>query len=351
MSELKEEQKSVERVYVRRHSPSWFGPILLISIGVYFLLQNLGLVSELNWVAALQLWPLLLIFAGINIIVRQAPRPFGSFLSLIVALLTVAIFGYVLFSDSETVFSRFGFQPATSTVQREPVAYAADVTQASVTIDFGAPGADLYALNDSSNLIEGEVSYGNELIFETDASGDRATIRLGTQDSGGFFLNPATWFTWGDLTRWDLGLSPDVEMDLRLDVGSGSVDLDLSELQLTNLEVDGGSGSMTVVMPAGNYDAGYDFGSGSINLTLPAAGRHEIDLNSGSGAVTIYLPAAMEARIELDSGSGSFSADSRLDQTSDSDVQVWETDGYGDNANQVTLFIEQGSGSVRIQEP
>ncbi len=351
MSELKEEQKSVERVYVRRHSPSWFGPILLISIGVYFLLQNLGLVSELNWVAALQLWPLLLIFAGINIIVRQAPRPFGSLLSLVVALLTVAVFGYVLFSDSETVFSRFGFQPTPAAVHREPVEYAADVSQASVTIDFGAPGADLYALSDSSSLIQGEISYGNELIFETDATGDRATIRLETQDSPGFFLNPATWFTWGDLTRWDLGLSPDVEMDLRLDVGSGSVDLDLSELALTSLEVDGGSGSITVAMPAGNYDANYDFGSGSVHLTLPAGGRHEIDLTSGSGAISIQLPASMEARIELDSGSGSFSADSRFDQISGGDAEVWETDGYGDNANQVTLFLDQGSGSISIGRP
>ncbi len=350
MSELKEEGKTVQHVYVRRRSPSWFGPILLISIGVYFLLQNLGLVSELNWVAALQLWPLLLIFAGINIIVRHAPRPFGSLLSLIVALLTVAIFGYVLFNDSETVFSRFGIQPTPVTVHREPVEYAADVSQASVTIDFGAPGADLYALSDSRSLIQGEVSYGNELIFETDATNDRATIRLGTQDSGAFFFNPATWFTWSDMARWDLGLSPDVDMDLRLDVGSGSVDLDLSELQLTNLEIDGGSGSTAVAMPAGNYDADYEFGSGSVSITLPAAGRHEIDLNSGSGAVTIHLPASMEARIELDSGSGSFSASDLLTQTSGGDSQVWETAGYGDSADQVTLFINQGSGSIRVEQ-
>ena len=323
---------------------------MLISLGVYFLVQNLGLTPALNWAAALQLWPLLLIFAGINIIVRQAPRPIGSTLSLLVALLTVGIFGYVLFNDSETIFSRFGIQPAAVTVQRETVEYAPDVSQASVTIDFAAAGADLYALSDSRSLIKGEVSYGNELIFETDTEGDSATIRLETRDSGGFFFNPATWFTWSEMARWDLGLSPEVGLELRLDIGSGSVDLDLSELQLTYLEVDGGSGSAAVAMPAGSYDAAYDFGSGSVNITLPDGGRQEVELNSGSGGVTIYLPASMEARIELDSGSGSFNAGSRLTQTSGDD-QVWETEGYGDSANQIILLIDQGSGSVRIQQP
>jgi hypothetical protein len=64
--------------------------------GVYFLLRNLGIVSDLNWGVAFQLWPLLLIFLGINIIVQQVRRPFGTILSGLVSLTAVTLFGAIL---------------------------------------------------------------------------------------------------------------------------------------------------------------------------------------------------------------------------------------------------------------
>ncbi|MCB8952383.1 MAG: DUF4097 family beta strand repeat protein [Ardenticatenales bacterium] len=350
MTELKQEEKSVRPVYVRRHSPSMFGPILLISVGVYFLLQNLGIVSNLNWVAALQLWPLLLVFGGINIIVRQAPRPFGSLLSLIVALLTVAVFGYVLLSSSDTVFSRFGITPSVPELHREPIEYSADVSSADVRIDFGAPGADLYALSDSASVIKGEVTYGNRLNFDASSASSKATIDLATEDAGGFVFNPATWFSWNEAQRWDIGLSPDVSLDLRLGVNSGAVDLDMRGLQVTYLDMNGGSGHAQVVMADGDYDAAFDLGSGSVTMTLPASGRHEIEINSGSGSVTIHLPDSMQLRMEVNRGSGGFNAGGRLNQIdNDEDNPVWETEGYGDSANQLTLVIRQGSGSINVK--
>ena len=79
----------------QKNGRSLFGPIFLIGLGVYFLLRNMGIVSELNWAVALQLWPLLLIFIGINIIVQQVRRPFGTALSGLVGLTAVALFGAV----------------------------------------------------------------------------------------------------------------------------------------------------------------------------------------------------------------------------------------------------------------
>jgi hypothetical protein len=40
--------------------------------------------------------------------------------------------------------------------------------------------------------------------------------------------------------RWEIGLSPDVPMDLYVDVGSGSAALYLMGLELTSFEIDGG---------------------------------------------------------------------------------------------------------------
>ena len=75
----------------RRQQPSLLGPIVLIAIGIYFLLYNAGLVPSLNWWAALRYWPLLFVFIGLNIIVRQAPRPFAAILSLLTGLLVIRL--------------------------------------------------------------------------------------------------------------------------------------------------------------------------------------------------------------------------------------------------------------------
>ena len=95
----------------RRHSPSLFGPIVLIAIGVFFLLVNLGVIQEysFNWSGVFQLWPLFLILIGLNIIVKHAPQPLGGLLSAFVGLVAIGIFGYVLlFGEDNATLNRFG---------------------------------------------------------------------------------------------------------------------------------------------------------------------------------------------------------------------------------------------------
>jgi phage shock protein C len=52
---------------VWRHN--YFGPVVLIVLGIYFLLRNLHL---LNWLDANILWPVILIILGVWLIVRRA---------------------------------------------------------------------------------------------------------------------------------------------------------------------------------------------------------------------------------------------------------------------------------------
>ena len=54
----------------QRHH-SIFGPLLLISVGVAFLLNNLGVIPGNFWDILVNLWPLLIIFAGIDGLVRR----------------------------------------------------------------------------------------------------------------------------------------------------------------------------------------------------------------------------------------------------------------------------------------
>jgi hypothetical protein len=341
----------------KRRSHSLFGPIVLIAIGVFFLLVNLGIIQDysFNWTAVLQLWPLFLILIGVNIIVKQAPPPVGSLLSALVGLTALAIFGYVLlFSDDNPMLGRLGVSNLPSNYQTEQIDYApGDVESAAIDIDFGAVGGDVSALSGSNSLIAGQVSYVGDLIFETSTAAGHADVVLYEKGNGLFWLNPSNWSINSADTRWDLGLDPTVEMELRLDSGAGSVNFDLSELTLSYLQIDGSAGSATVALPDGVYDVKYDQGAGSLTMTLPENGRQTVELDGAAGSMTLYLPASMAARVEIDSGAGSFNPSPRFTQVSGSDNNegVWETEDYADAPDRVDVIIDMGAGSVTIREP
>ena len=48
----------------------YFWPVVLVAVGVYFLLRNVGL---LDWLTGDIVWPVLLILLGVWLIVRRAP--------------------------------------------------------------------------------------------------------------------------------------------------------------------------------------------------------------------------------------------------------------------------------------
>jgi hypothetical protein len=70
-----------------------FWPILMIGVGVVAVLVNLGLLPEKNLPMLLNLWPLLLIVAGLGILFRSRSPWFGAILgALVVAVIFVVAF-------------------------------------------------------------------------------------------------------------------------------------------------------------------------------------------------------------------------------------------------------------------
>lgn len=342
----------------RRRSRSLFGPIVLIAIGVYFLLSNLGMVNSPNWTAVLQLWPLWLIFAGVNMIVRQAQRPFGGFLSGVVGLTAVAVFGYVLlFSEDNALLSRLGVS-ASPTIEKqvEDISYQPDdVSSALVEIDFNSAGADLYALEDDSDLIAGTVSYTGELVFDTRESGSRADVFLDTRtgDDWTTWLNPSNWNGFEQDDRWQIGLSPDYDIELRLNSSSGSLNADLSELSLSYFELDSASGSIQVSLPEGAYDIDIKAASGSMELVFAEGNTSDVKIDAASGSITLLVPDGVAAQVDIKQASGSFRPDGRfqlVDGERDGDG-IWQTANYENADNRIDFKIDAASGSIRIDTP
>jgi hypothetical protein len=343
MDDLQEKRRS-------RNGRSLFGPVFLIGLGIYFLLRNMGIVAELNWGVALQLWPLLLIFLGINIIVQQVRRPFGTALSGLVGITALALFGAILLFGVDLPFlSRFNLQN-TVEYRQETVAVSGDeVETAVVSLDLGSLGADITGLDSSRNVLEGTLSVAGDLDLRQRMQGTEANISLSENNSNNWW---GSWVVNDQQPPWQIGLSRIVPLDLTVDVGSGQTTMELGSLLLSDLYVDYGSGATNLQLPGGDYDIRLDGGSGKLVATLPQNGRHELELDGGSGAIDLFLPPNMEARIELDNGSGRVSLDDHFEKVSGDDNDgIWETPNYAANgANSILLFIDGGSGAISIEQ-
>jgi hypothetical protein len=328
----------------QRHS--LFGPIVLIAIGVFFLLNQVNPLTDLHWGDMLRLWPLFLVFLGLNILVQQAPRPAGTLLSGMVALLAVGVFGYILLVGLPGNTFR-GVDVAGW--ERQDISYAyPGATSAVMDIEIGPPGAYLHALENSRDLIVGTVIARDGIVFDKQGGDGEVTVTLAPRNVGSWVWSPRQWEALDETERWDLGLNPDVPISLELTAAAGASDLDMRHLTLTDLSLEIAAGDVTAHLPGGEYDARIDTNAAAASLMLAESGRQNIELNVNAGSVTIDLPPGMEARVEVDRALGSFDAgNSALGQVGSSDV--WQTSGYEDSGNRVLLQVNIAVGSVTIR--
>lgn len=311
------------------HRPvlSLFWPIVLIASGVILLLSNLGYLPTPSWNLLWRLWPVLLIALGVDILIGRR-SVLGAILSgLLILLLIGSALLLVFFARNIPALAELARAPELHT---ETITYPLDnLEQATVRINWPSLDGSLSALDDSEELIAGDVAAYGEIIFDVDVIGDRATVRLDSVSAGPVFHLEA--FNTSTESQWEIRLNPDVALDLILDTGSGRCTFDLRELRVGDLNL--------------------DTGSGDVELLLPTAGDLTGNIVGGSGDLDITLPPDVGLRIEINSGSGSFRPDERfvLVEGQPDDNGVWETENYGAAETNIRLKIAQGSGDIRIR--
>lgn len=331
----------------RRHT-SLFGPIVLIAIGLFFLFNRLNLLTELYWLDVLRLWPLLLVFIGLNVLSLQAPRPYASLFSGIVALAAVLLFGTVLFNG--LAGTPFSSRLAVGDWQTEAIQFGAeDVKTAVYDITIGPPGADLTALEDSRDLIAGTITYQDDYLFDHRVAGSRATIKLAPQNrSEEWVFLPDYWREYGETNRWQLGLNSNVPADMTLEAVAGRSRLDLRDLSLDSLTLSANAGDIDLLLPGGDYDANLITNAATTEITLPENGRHAINLEVNAGSVTLHLPTGMALHVEVDRALGSFSASNAGLRQVEGQENAWQTAGYANAPDRLDVTIHISLGSVTI---
>ncbi len=280
-------------------------------------------------------WAIVLIVVGVVLL-------FGN-LGTLIAVLLIA-FGAGLILVKPDIREDFYSEPVGDTVS------------ASVDLTLSMGESTVKMLDDSKNLIEADVVTFGAVDF--DVSGEtekRIRLRQGRR--------PMDWINgiygsigMGKSLRWDVGLSPDVPLDLRVQGSAGEATLDLGAAWLTGLWVQGGVGEMTVTLPAAadHYQARIKGGVGEFNVRILDGADHDLEVGAGVGEVNVDLPRDAEVRIAARVGLGELNVPKRLAKIEGQDhvvggAGVWETPGYESAARKITITAQGGIGEINFR--
>lgn len=260
-------------------------PVLLIAIGVIFLLFNTGVLSPEALQRLGDLWPLILVILGLQLVLNHLlPRAQAQIAGLVAAALIIA--AAVVYAVLAPV-AQVGTQHQESSEPRQ------SLTAATLDLSYSGATIDVHAAALGDQLFTARVDYptGEQ---PPDVSLDRAGATLDISGGG-----PSLFHLFGGSQERHLAvtLTNRIRWSIKLSGGAAAMALDLASLPLSRLEISGGASRLDVSLPRPKGTVAIDVSGGATSLALRApadtewrivvsGGVSSLDINGGrSGAI------------------------------------------------------------------
>lgn len=252
-------------------------PLLVIAIGVIVLLANLRVLSSAALERLGDLWPLLLVILGLQLILNHTmPRQQATMTGLAAAAVIVAgALAYALLAPA----NQFGTQHAESSPQLGGItAGTLELNYSAASINVGTGGL-------------GETMYRARVDYP--AGDDPPTISL-DQQNGTVGITQNTGFRLFHLFGSNqrhlvVTLNSRIPWTIRVKGGVSNLNLDLRELKLSGLELSGGATDITaqIGQPKGSVGIHMFGGVSNVTLRAPSGTEWRISASGGVSGVTI----------------------------------------------------------------
>lgn len=314
--------------------------VLLLFIGGVLLLENFNVI-DFYWRNLWDFWPVFIIILGVNILFNRGESQTGSIMSL--GILVIAL-GFLFFRGQERPSHRFWWgnhrdrmddveryesydnnddnDDADSKVKQN---YSAsfdagdEVRKTILNISGGGTAFEIKGKTDSLFAAEVHRKYSNFGITKT------------TTDS----VNTVT-FKMQDKSRhksWNIGNGNDINLylntaptwEMHLNMGAGSMDLDLTDYKVRSLNFDGGAAELDI----------------KVGSLLPIT---DLYVKSGLADVKIKVPEASGCRIKTKTGLSTkeFNGFTKLSDG------VYETPNYKTSTNKIFINLDGGLSSFEV---
>jgi len=294
------EQKSQRE----RHIPV-FG-IFLLFLGVVFLLQNFNVLPWALWETLWRFWPVLIIIIGLSILLKRW-NPW--LVSMVVLALLCACLGLAIWQ----------YEPSLP-VEETTISYSeplGNLECAKIQLDF-TPGS----------LTVGSLPSSSQNFIEVDSkarNGDRSVKadfhRLGNE--GRLHLSTADEAD----TGWDIRLTRNIPLMMDIKSAVSSMELDLSQLEVTELRMDIDVGNYMIKMPS-------------------SAGITSVYIEADVANVEVTIPDGVAAKLKADVDLGLFKVDENRFLRRD---DHYVSRNFDDAENRIELELDCDIGIVKVK--
>jgi len=321
-----------EVVVSNARTGSLIGATWLIGLGIVFLVQR---AADLAWSQA---WPMFLILVGVAGFVSAVIRRRWDYAGLWAFTWPVAwivVGSLLLASTTGTIGTGPGdliseywpwalvilgvwfiigaFLPS-GRRQTETLAIPlAGASEAAIRIGYGA-GTLVVGAAAPGQLADGSCLGG---VITRSAGAGRLELTQDTRYGLPWLDHPS---------RWTIGVTTEVPLDLKVDAGASRTVLDLGDVRLRSLDLHTGASDTRVRLPK-------------------AAGMTLVKAQAGAASLAIEVPVGVAARIRSRMALGSAQIDlTRFPATSNG----YESPDYTTAANRVEIDVNGGVGSLRV---
>jgi hypothetical protein len=244
--------------------PIW--GIFLLFLGIVFLLQTLDILPWGLWGSLWRFWPALIIVVGIGVLLRR----YNVFL---VSLLIAAILGGCL----GIAIWQYGPSPAGRVVSETYTESLGDMESAEIDIDFTAGSLTIGSLPlGSLNFVEADYEVrGRHETMKVDFRRRDGEGRLNLST-----INQQFWGEGG--ISWIVNFTTRIPLVININSSASNTELDLSQLRVTELDLDVDAGNCRATMPS-------------------TTGVSYVKIEINAANVEVVIPEGVAAKIHLDS--------------------------------------------------
>jgi hypothetical protein len=254
-------------------------------------------------------WGIVLIFLAGLLLLRQMGYIVGDIFGYFWPLLVIAFGAWLI----------IGYFARNRPVEGETASIPLEgASSAYIKLDHAAGKLTLSPGAGPGEILNG--TFGNGLSYKSHVEAGRLEVKIRTSQQ------PWTWWP-GESLDWDIHLNRDIPISLKIDSGASASFLDLSDLKVTELDIDTGASSTELKLPAN-------------------AGSTHVDIDTGASSFKVAIPEAVAANIRVKSGIASVNINPRFKRL---DGGVYQSPDYSSAANRVDMTISAGVGSIDIK--